>query len=334
MLTHLLMLAALSSSLGAGYFAPVQAPYRVLIPLRGQGQQLPLSCESRSAVDVAGFWKVKIAERAFHERLPKTDNPHTGFVGDVFGHWGDLPPNGYGVYAEPVAAVLRDYGLAAEARYGMGLEGLRSELASGRPVILWAYPRMATQPVETHVTSSGQSVAVIRYEHTVVAVGYSDDAVYVVDAANGHRWAYRNEALLTAWSKLGQMSVVVAGRADEQAAAENGRTSDLGLQACPSANLCIHEVWYGGETDGERTVEIRGTVADSDMAYYKFEIEDSRCENGACFISQSSQMVNGGTLTKWSARDLPKGNYLLRLVIVDQHGEASRLPARVHVSLN
>ena len=193
---------------------------------------------------------------------------------------------------------------------------------------------MATQPVETHVTSSGQSVAVIRYEHTVVAVGYSDDAVYVVDAANGHRWAYRNEALLTAWSKLGQMSVVVHGRADERAAAENGRPSDPGLQACPSANLCIHEVWYGGEADGERTVEIRGTVTDTDMAYYKFEIEDSRCENGACFIAQSNQMVNGGTLTKWSTRDVPKGNYLLRLVIVDKHGEASRQPARVQVSLN
>ena len=185
----------------------------VLLNFRGQAQQLPLSCESRSAVDVAAFWGVTIPERNFVDRLPQTDNPYTGFVGNIYGAWGLLPPHGYGVYAEPIAALLRDYGLVAEARYGLGLAGLRSELQAGRPVILWATPRMADQPVEMYTASDGQTVAVIRYEHTVTAVGYTDGAIYVVDAGNGYRWAYNNEAFLRAWDKLGQMSVIVYGPA-------------------------------------------------------------------------------------------------------------------------
>jgi hypothetical protein len=98
----------------------------------------------------------------------------------------------------------------------MGLEGLKAELAAGRPVILWATPRMASQPVEAYRTSDGQTVSVIRYEHTVIAVGYTPWAVYVVDAGNGALWAYGNQSLLNAWNKLGQMSVVVQGEREER----------------------------------------------------------------------------------------------------------------------
>jgi uncharacterized protein YvpB len=191
-------------------YAESLPPY-VLLDLRGHAQQMPLSCESRSAVDLAAFWGVAIPEKEFFDRLPKTDNPNTGFVGNVYEHWGQLPPNGYGVHAEPVAALLREYSLPAEVRYELGLDGLRAELAAGRPVIIWATPRMAHQPVESYTASDGQTVNVIRYEHTVIAVGYTQSAVYVVDAGNGHRWVYGNQSLLAAWSKLGQASVLVHG---------------------------------------------------------------------------------------------------------------------------
>jgi uncharacterized protein YvpB len=206
-----ILLALVPSAATASLFPNVR------LPVRGYAQQLPLSCESRSAVDVAAYWGVHISELEFFNRLPKTDNPNTGFVGNVYDYWGQLPPNGYGVHAEPVAALLRAYGLPAQARYGMGLEGLKAELAAGRPVILWATPRMASQPVESYRASDGQMVSVIRYEHTVIAVGYTSWAVYVIDAGNGALWAYSNQSLLNAWNKLGQMSVVVQGeRAEDQ----------------------------------------------------------------------------------------------------------------------
>jgi uncharacterized protein YvpB len=198
-------------------YAEPLPPY-VLLNLRGHAQQMPLSCESRSAVDLAAFWGVAIPEKEFFDRLPKTDNPHTGFVGNVYERWGQLPPNGYGVHAEPVAALLREYGLPAEVRYGLGLDGLQAELAAGRPVIIWATPRMASQPVESYTASDGQTVNVVRYEHTVIAVGYTQSAVYVVDAGNGHRWVYGNQSLLAAWNKLGQASVLVHGSGNTQPA--------------------------------------------------------------------------------------------------------------------
>ena len=41
----------------------------------GQSQSRPLSCESRSAVDLAAFWGVNISESEFLTGLPRSDNP-------------------------------------------------------------------------------------------------------------------------------------------------------------------------------------------------------------------------------------------------------------------
>jgi len=73
--------------------------------LAGYPQRFSLSCESRSAVDWAGFWGVSIREKRFLNELPRSDNPDAGFVGDPDGEWGNLPPRSYGVHAEPVAAL-------------------------------------------------------------------------------------------------------------------------------------------------------------------------------------------------------------------------------------
>ena len=51
----------------------------------GHGQTYPLSCESRSAADLANYWGVQVGEVQFFNALPKSDNPDKGFVGSVFG---------------------------------------------------------------------------------------------------------------------------------------------------------------------------------------------------------------------------------------------------------
>src|SRR5258708_6738126 len=79
----------------------------------GHPQILSLSCESRSAVDWAAFFGVHIGELAFLRGLPVSTDPDIGFVGDVRGVWGQVPPNAYGIHARPVARLLQDYGLPA-----------------------------------------------------------------------------------------------------------------------------------------------------------------------------------------------------------------------------
>ena len=82
----------------------------------GHPQEHNLSCESRSATDLAAFWGVTFTEDDFFRRLPKSDNPQRGFLGDVDLPPGSMPPVGYGVYAGPIAANLRSFGLDAQAR--------------------------------------------------------------------------------------------------------------------------------------------------------------------------------------------------------------------------
>jgi hypothetical protein len=53
---------------------------------------------------LAAYWGVFIGEAEFVRALPRSDNPHKGFVGDVNAAAGSLPPLGYGVYAGPIAA--------------------------------------------------------------------------------------------------------------------------------------------------------------------------------------------------------------------------------------
>lgn len=69
--------------------------------------------------------------------LPRSDNPNSGFVGDVHGIWDNAPPNDDGVHGEPAAQFLRTYGLAARAGCDFSLDDLWTEAAADRPAIVW-----------------------------------------------------------------------------------------------------------------------------------------------------------------------------------------------------
>ena len=170
----------------------------------GYGQLLALSCESRSAADWARYFGVGIHEMEFLARLPKTGNPETGFAGDVNGGWGNLPPEGYGVHAGPVARVLRTYGAQARAVRWMTFDQLRAEIAAGRPVIVWVTGHVAPgRGVDLRL--DGQIVRVARYEHTVIVVGYDATTLTILDG----KMVYRRpvETFLKAWAPLENMAI-------------------------------------------------------------------------------------------------------------------------------
>ena len=170
----------------------------------GYGQLLPLSCEARSAADWARYFKIEIREMDFMDRLPKSDDPEIGFVGSPFGSWGQIPPHPYGVHAGPVAAVLRSYGANALARRNLSWDALRSELASGRPVIVWVTghvePHQATQVVIGDVTRT-----VAPYEHTVILIGYDSKSVTILDGKKIYKRPI--EVFLASWAPLENMAI-------------------------------------------------------------------------------------------------------------------------------
>jgi uncharacterized protein YvpB len=180
---------------------------KVLLDVNGQPQALPLSCESRSAADWAAYFGTAIDELEFFSRLPQSDNPDKGFVGDVRGQWGGVPPNAYGVHAEPVAAVLRDYGLSAQAVRGMTWDDIKAELNAGRPVITWVVGHIWAngKPME-YIPLDGTTVIVAPYEHTVMVVGYDPVNAIIRDGAK--LYARPVESFMLSWAPLGNMAVV------------------------------------------------------------------------------------------------------------------------------
>jgi len=176
----------------------------------GHAQSYAIDCEVRSAVDWAGFWGVSIGETQFLEALPRTDNPDNGFVGDPNDPWGRIPPQGYGVHADPVAKTLRDYGLNAEARHGLSWDDLRHEIDAGHPAIVWVIGSMwEGTPVE-YKASDGHTSRVAAYEHTMTLIGYSSKTIQVVDASSGYLETYRLAEFLDSWAVLGNMAVIGA----------------------------------------------------------------------------------------------------------------------------
>jgi uncharacterized protein YvpB len=174
--------------------------------IRGRTQSLPLDCESRSAVDWAGYFGTAINELEFFNKLPGSDNPDQGFVGNVRGQWGNLPPNAYGVYAGPVAKLLRVYGVEAYAYRGLGWDQLRAEIAAGRPVIVWVVGHIWKSVPVTLTVASGDTILAARLEHTVILIGYTETMATVLDGAM--KYSVPQPAFMTSWGTLGNMAIV------------------------------------------------------------------------------------------------------------------------------
>jgi uncharacterized protein YvpB len=177
----------------------------------GHPQEHNLSCESRTSSDLAAFWGVAFTEDDFFRRLPKSDNPFRGFLGDVDLPAGTMPPYGYGVYAGPVAATLRSFGLDARARSGWSLDELKTEIAAGRPAAIWATYDMRLPGTQTWTSSDGATSIVVQWQHTFIAAGYDETGVYLIDAYDAGTKLFSYEAFLPAWEQLGSMAVTVVG---------------------------------------------------------------------------------------------------------------------------
>jgi hypothetical protein len=88
--------------------------------------------------------------------------------------------------------------------------------------------------------------------------------------------------------------------------------------ACPRREACISSPGSGSVLRG--VVNIFGTATHDNFGYYKFELLDSRCVNGACHIASINTPGYGGNLLQWDTRRIPNGRYLLRLSVIDRNG--------------
>ena len=174
----------------------------------GYPQIASLDCEARTAVDMAAYFGISIPEMDFISLLPRSDNPDEGFVGSSYDEKGQLPPASYGVHAAPVAALLRAYGLNAWDMYWMDFETIQREVAAGKPVMVWVignvWPSYGT---ETYVSSSGATVTVATWEHTVLVIGYDPEYVTILDGDLVYERPIQK--FMDSWATLGYMGILV-----------------------------------------------------------------------------------------------------------------------------
>lgn len=183
--------------------------------LIGHGQSYGLSCESRSAADVAAFWGTPLSEADILNALPRSDDPEIGFVGDVNGAWGYIPPHAYGVHAQPIAAVLQQRGLDAIARVEMPFTELHAEIDAGRPVIVWVIGAVWNGTPQVYTTNARKQVTVAAFEHTMILIGYDENNVTLVNAGDGNTGVYSLAGFLASWKVLNNMAVAVKGKLGE-----------------------------------------------------------------------------------------------------------------------
>lgn len=171
----------------------------------GNRQYYALGCEASAAVDLAGYYDVDIYQYDFQINLPISDNPDLGFVGDVNGPWGQIPPYAYGVHAAPVADLLNEYGVEVESGKGYTLEDIKIAISQSHPVIVWVIGSMVYSEPVPYEDKQGNTTIVAPYEHVVILTGYDKDSVRYLN--NGKYADVPNEAFLNSWGVLGNMAV-------------------------------------------------------------------------------------------------------------------------------
>lgn len=174
--------------------------------ITGHRQVYSLGCEASASVDWAGYFDVPIIEYTFQVSLPLSDNPDYGFVGDVNSPWGQIPPYGYGVHAEPVADLLVSYGLPAKAVRNYSIDELKQKLSESKPAIVWVIGNMEWSEPVNYTDSEGRVSVVAPFEHVVIATGYDADSIRYM--SNGKFYDTPTDVFERSWGVLGNMAVI------------------------------------------------------------------------------------------------------------------------------
>jgi len=184
----------------------------VFLEVASGSQERNLNCEYQSAADLAAYhgWDITWRDIFIVSGLDIGGDPNRGFVGKSID---DLPggtfPNGYGVYAEPVARGLRRLGIQAVAYREKDIDWLKSRVSAGYPVVVWATYGMVVRPVVQWQTDDGTTVKGVSYQHTFTVIGYDANSVWVNDPYDGTRQRYSWQVFDAAWALLDRMALTI-----------------------------------------------------------------------------------------------------------------------------
>lgn len=181
-------------------------PLALVLDVPVYKQQHSLGCESTAAAMAANYHHVDVSEQDILDALPRSENPHLGFRGNIDGPYGGTED--YGVYAGPIRQVLTRMGLDAQPLEG-GLDEIKAHLRQGKPVIAWVTYGLQAQTPQQVVMPDDRTVTLIPYEHAVLIVGYNRDGLWVNDPYAGTQDFYSEGDFIRSFAYLGNMALVV-----------------------------------------------------------------------------------------------------------------------------
>lgn len=152
-----------------------------------------LSCEAATMRMVLAARGVAASEEEILARMPRNENPHLGFRGDVDGDGHDEALKDYGTYAEVAAQALQSYGAPAQAVRGMSDGQLREAVRGGNAVIVWVTAKQQPRIIEA------DGYRLVEEEHVYVVVGLLKDGRLLVHDPWGVRADSGRDGTFAVW---------------------------------------------------------------------------------------------------------------------------------------
>jgi uncharacterized protein YvpB len=208
--TRILLLAAIALSALVADASTVGAASdsHILRDIPVTPQAWSLSCEYAATSAATAMYGPLITQWRLRASIETAANPHKGFRGDITGAGGGTTD--YGVYAEPIAAVLHRYGFSHSYVFYGGAVNLRAEIAAEHPVVVWVTGTWKPSSRQVLRDAEGDSYSLIPGEHAVTVYGYDTDGVWVMDPAGPDRYHVSWDRFLAAWDQFDGMALVVA----------------------------------------------------------------------------------------------------------------------------
>jgi uncharacterized protein YvpB len=153
------------------------------VPLARQRQSL--TCEEAAAAMAS---RGRFSEAQLVAVMPRSANPFEGIRGRTNARTlGTLTD--YGVYAQGLKRGLDALGYSSRVLYGQSYAAFKAsimdELRAGRPVVWWTTFRQLRQSPVRVTLPDKRAVKLVRWEHTVAIVGFTDSGFVYNDPYDG-----------------------------------------------------------------------------------------------------------------------------------------------------
>ena len=144
-------------------------------------------------------------------------DPYNDFVGNVNGHEGFAPGDGYGVYDQPIANVVSKVGHQEIAKTGWTTASIEGEIEAGSPVVVWIDFRSLASgtgySTSTWTAFDGRKVPYTLHEHAVTVLGTSPgQSITLLDVFSGNQYTYSESKFARMLSTFDGMGVAVGPR--------------------------------------------------------------------------------------------------------------------------